>query len=165
MRFAPKAASAATTALQADGMAVSARFSASAQKLGLAALPDYQPLAQSRDFPLTLRQGRSLTQFHAFYDQGRALPKDLRDEILNALAQVTQVVFRVWDVAPFVVPLVTCRPYGNIGQSNQAATLAWLAGVIRDADGTYTVAFMAAGWLAMAAGPITCRSSSRGGLR
>jgi len=46
--------------------------------------------------------------------------------LLNALAQLVQVVGRVWDVAPFVVPLNSCRPYGNIGQSNQAATLAWL---------------------------------------
>ncbi|HYL89310.1 MAG TPA: molybdopterin-dependent oxidoreductase [Burkholderiales bacterium] len=45
-----------------------------AQKLGLPTLPRYQPLAESRDFPLAFRQGRTLTQFHAFYDQGRALP-------------------------------------------------------------------------------------------
>jgi len=45
-----------------------------AQKLGLPALPGYQPLTESRDFPLMFRQGRTLTQFHAFYDQGRALP-------------------------------------------------------------------------------------------
>lgn len=53
-------------------------FSESAQKLGLPALPEYQQLEPSRGFPLTLRQGRSLTQFHAFYDQGRALPMLVR---------------------------------------------------------------------------------------
>lgn len=46
--------------------------------------------------------------------------------LLNTLAQLIQVVGRVSDVSPFVVPLLTCRPYGNTGQSNHAATLAWL---------------------------------------
>ena len=44
-----------------------------AQALGLPALPVYETPPTSR-FPLTLRQGRTLTQFHGFYDHGQALP-------------------------------------------------------------------------------------------
>ncbi|HET6369148.1 MAG TPA: molybdopterin-dependent oxidoreductase [Pseudomonadales bacterium] len=44
-----------------------------AVSLGLPALPVYEPLPDS-PFPLTFRQGRTLTQFHGFYDHGRALP-------------------------------------------------------------------------------------------
>jgi anaerobic selenocysteine-containing dehydrogenase len=44
-----------------------------ATALGLPALPVYEPLPVSR-FPLAFRQGRTLTQFHGFYDHGRALP-------------------------------------------------------------------------------------------
>lgn len=47
--------------------------SAYAQVLGLPALPVYEPPPSSA-YPLAFRQGRTLTQFHAFYDQGRALP-------------------------------------------------------------------------------------------
>jgi anaerobic selenocysteine-containing dehydrogenase len=45
-----------------------------AQGMGLARLPVYEPLPKSSRYPLEFRQGRTLTQFHAFYDQGRALP-------------------------------------------------------------------------------------------
>jgi anaerobic selenocysteine-containing dehydrogenase len=48
-------------------------YSARAAALGLPALPVYEPLPAS-SFPLTLRQGRTLTHFHGFYDHGRALP-------------------------------------------------------------------------------------------
>jgi anaerobic selenocysteine-containing dehydrogenase len=44
-----------------------------ATALGLPPLPVYEPPARSR-YPLTLRQGRTLTHFHGFYDHGRALP-------------------------------------------------------------------------------------------
>jgi anaerobic selenocysteine-containing dehydrogenase len=44
-----------------------------AASLGLPALPVFEPAAPS-PFPLSLRSGRTLTQFHAFYDHGRALP-------------------------------------------------------------------------------------------
>ena len=44
-----------------------------AASLGLPALPVYEPLPDS-PYPLTFRQGRTLTQFHGFYDHGRALP-------------------------------------------------------------------------------------------
>ncbi len=44
-----------------------------AQALGLPALPVYLAPAPSA-FPLAFRQGRTLTQFHGFYDHGRALP-------------------------------------------------------------------------------------------
>jgi len=44
-----------------------------AVSLGLPPLPVYEaPPASS--YPLTFRQGRTLTQFHGFYDHGRALP-------------------------------------------------------------------------------------------
>jgi anaerobic selenocysteine-containing dehydrogenase len=48
-------------------------YSDRAASLGLPPFPVYEAPAASL-FPLTLRQGRSLTQFHAFYDHGRALP-------------------------------------------------------------------------------------------
>jgi anaerobic selenocysteine-containing dehydrogenase len=48
-------------------------YSERARSLGLPALPVFEPLAACR-FPLTFRQGRTLTQFHGFYDHGRALP-------------------------------------------------------------------------------------------
>ena len=48
-------------------------YSERAAAIGLPALPVHAELPGSA-FPLTLRQGRTLTQFHAFYDHGRALP-------------------------------------------------------------------------------------------
>jgi anaerobic selenocysteine-containing dehydrogenase len=48
-------------------------FSDRARALGLPPLPGYEPLPPS-PYPLALRQGRTLTHFHSFYDQGRALP-------------------------------------------------------------------------------------------
>jgi anaerobic selenocysteine-containing dehydrogenase len=47
--------------------------SSRAQELGLPALPVYEPLPQS-SYPLSFRNGRTLTHFHGFYDHGRALP-------------------------------------------------------------------------------------------
>jgi anaerobic selenocysteine-containing dehydrogenase len=44
-----------------------------AASLRLAPLPVYDPLPET-PYPLTFRQGRTLTQFHAFYDHGQALP-------------------------------------------------------------------------------------------
>ena len=41
--------------------------------MGLPALPVWEPLPAS-EYPLTLRQGRTLTHFHGFYDHGQALP-------------------------------------------------------------------------------------------
>jgi anaerobic selenocysteine-containing dehydrogenase len=48
-------------------------YSERARELGLAPLPAYQDSAVS-DYPLIFRQGRTLTHFHGFYDEGRALP-------------------------------------------------------------------------------------------
>jgi anaerobic selenocysteine-containing dehydrogenase len=48
-------------------------YSELAQKLGLPPLPVHEDLPNS-SYPLTLRQGRTLTHFHGFYDHGRALP-------------------------------------------------------------------------------------------
>jgi anaerobic selenocysteine-containing dehydrogenase len=53
-----------------------------AAQLGLPSLPVYEPIAEDTKreperaarYPLLFRQGRTLTNFHAFYDQGRALP-------------------------------------------------------------------------------------------
>ena len=47
--------------------------SARAAGFGLPALPVHEAPPAS-PYPLTLRYGRTLTQFHAFYDHGRALP-------------------------------------------------------------------------------------------
>ena len=48
-------------------------FSERALSLGLPGLPAFEPPTASA-YPLTLRQGRTLTAFHGFYDHGRALP-------------------------------------------------------------------------------------------
>jgi anaerobic selenocysteine-containing dehydrogenase len=48
-------------------------FSERAVSLGLPGLPVFEPPAAS-SYPLALRQGRTLTAFHGFYDHGRALP-------------------------------------------------------------------------------------------
>ncbi len=48
-------------------------YSARAAALGLPPLPVHEPAPPS-PYPLTFRQGRTLTQFHAFYDHGQALP-------------------------------------------------------------------------------------------
>ncbi len=49
-------------------------YSERAAALGLPPLPVYEPLPAPGPFPLIFRQGRTLTQFHGFYDHGRALP-------------------------------------------------------------------------------------------
>jgi len=49
-------------------------FSERAVSLGLPGLPMFEAPAESPSHPLTLRQGRTLTAFHGFYDHGRALP-------------------------------------------------------------------------------------------
>jgi anaerobic selenocysteine-containing dehydrogenase len=49
-------------------------YSERAKALGLPPLPVYTPLPASAGYPLSFRQGRTLTQFHGFYDHGRALP-------------------------------------------------------------------------------------------
>jgi anaerobic selenocysteine-containing dehydrogenase len=48
-------------------------YSERAAALGLPPLPVFEPLGGDA-YPLTLRQGRTLTHFHGFYDHGRALP-------------------------------------------------------------------------------------------
>ena len=45
-----------------------------AASLGLPALPVHEAIPAESAYPLAFRQGRTLTQFHGFYDQGRALP-------------------------------------------------------------------------------------------
>jgi anaerobic selenocysteine-containing dehydrogenase len=60
-------------------------YSERACELGLPPLPVYEALPDS-PYPLTLRQGRTLTHFHGFYDHGRALP---------ALAKLDPVA-RLW---------------------------------------------------------------------
>ncbi len=48
--------------------------------------------------------------------------------VLNCCIQVIQVLRLESTFAPLVVRMVeqACRPYGNVGQPNQASTLAWL---------------------------------------
>jgi anaerobic selenocysteine-containing dehydrogenase len=48
-------------------------YSERALSLGLPPLPECDELPRSA-YPLTFRQGRTLTHFHGFYDHGRALP-------------------------------------------------------------------------------------------
>ncbi len=47
-----------------------------AQKVGLPPLPTFTLLQNNNgtNYPLQFRQGRTITAFHAFYDEGRALP-------------------------------------------------------------------------------------------
>jgi anaerobic selenocysteine-containing dehydrogenase len=45
-----------------------------ARSLGLPALPVFESADAQAGYPLRLCTGRTLTQFHAFYDHGRALP-------------------------------------------------------------------------------------------
>jgi anaerobic selenocysteine-containing dehydrogenase len=51
-------------------------FSERAAQVGLDPLPGYTPAdpVAANEFPLAFRQGRTLTAFHSFYDQGQALP-------------------------------------------------------------------------------------------
>jgi anaerobic selenocysteine-containing dehydrogenase len=56
-------------------------YSEDALRLGLSALPEWQPpRAPEAGFPLTLTQGRTLTHFHGFYNNGRELPTLARRE-------------------------------------------------------------------------------------
>jgi anaerobic selenocysteine-containing dehydrogenase len=56
-------------------------YSERAVSLGLSALPDYTcPQPDGVRYPLEFRQGRVLTAFHSFYDNGRALPMLARAE-------------------------------------------------------------------------------------
>lgn len=48
-------------------------YSTRAAAVGLPPLPVYEELPAS-PYPLAFRQGRTLSQFHGFYDHGRALP-------------------------------------------------------------------------------------------
>jgi anaerobic selenocysteine-containing dehydrogenase len=48
-------------------------FSSRAEQLGLPSLPSHQA-GPTSPYPLKLTFGRTLTHFHAFYDEGRALP-------------------------------------------------------------------------------------------
>jgi anaerobic selenocysteine-containing dehydrogenase len=49
-------------------------YSTRAADLGLPPLPVHERPAAATRYPLTLRQGRTLTHFHGFYDHGQALP-------------------------------------------------------------------------------------------
>lgn len=58
-------------------------YSEDAARLGLPALPDWQapvPLTAGTSYPLTLTQGRTITHFHGFYNNGRELPTLARQE-------------------------------------------------------------------------------------
>lgn len=66
-------------------------FSAQAACLGLPALPSYEAAAAQEGapapaaYPLTLAQGRTMTHFHSFYNNGRELPTLARRETEPAL--------------------------------------------------------------------------------
>jgi anaerobic selenocysteine-containing dehydrogenase len=49
-------------------------YSSQADKLGLPPLPVHKADDKGPPYPLALSFGRTLTHFHAFYDEGRALP-------------------------------------------------------------------------------------------
>ncbi len=61
-------------------------YSARAERLGLPALPSFTESADAdglaaSSFPLLLTQGRTLTHFHSFYNNGRELPTLARREL------------------------------------------------------------------------------------
>lgn len=58
-------------------------WSERAQKAGLSPLPTYTPPQNDAgaQYPLQFRQGRTITAFHAFYDEGRALPSLARANV------------------------------------------------------------------------------------
>ena len=58
-------------------------WSERAQTAGLSPLPSYTPVhtVAGTQYPLQFRQGRTITAFHAFYDEGRALPTLARANI------------------------------------------------------------------------------------
>lgn len=58
-------------------------WSERAQRVGLSPLPTYTPPQIDADpsYPLHFRQGRTMTAFHAFYDEGRALPSLARANV------------------------------------------------------------------------------------
>lgn len=49
-------------------------YSERAAAMGLPGLPVFTPAIPDATYPLTFRQGRTLTHFHSFYDHGAALP-------------------------------------------------------------------------------------------
>ena len=49
-------------------------YSEIATQSGFSALPDFTQVKTENHFPLSFRQGRTMKNFHAFYDHGRALP-------------------------------------------------------------------------------------------
>jgi anaerobic selenocysteine-containing dehydrogenase len=66
-------------------------FSEQAGRLGLPTLPSYDgvtgraPGTQPRAFPLALAQGRTMTHFHSFYNNGQELPTLARREAAPTL--------------------------------------------------------------------------------
>ena len=68
-------------------------YSAKAQALGLPPLPSF-PAPAAKTYPLTLTQGRTLTHFHAFYNNGRELPslarRDTAPEVWMAPADARE---------------------------------------------------------------------------
>jgi anaerobic selenocysteine-containing dehydrogenase len=62
-------------------------YSEQAERLGLPPLPTHDAVAEPRPhaYPLALAQGRTMTHFHAFYNNGRELPTLARRETEPAL--------------------------------------------------------------------------------
>jgi anaerobic selenocysteine-containing dehydrogenase len=55
-------------------------YSEDAKRLGLPPLPEWQAPRAPDGFPLALTQGRTLTHFHGFYNNGQELPTLARRE-------------------------------------------------------------------------------------
>jgi anaerobic selenocysteine-containing dehydrogenase len=82
-------------------------YSEDALRLGLPALPEWQAPRAADGFPLTLTQGRTLTHFHGFYNNGQELPTlakrerepqvwiSVEDAATRALAEGAAI--RVWN--------------------------------------------------------------------
>jgi anaerobic selenocysteine-containing dehydrogenase len=88
-------------------------FSSRAERMGLPAMPEYLPVPPQRSYPLQMRQGRTLTHFHSFYDNGRALPTLAR---LNGQPQLWMAIEDANDRA--IEQASTVRIYNQRGEFN-----------------------------------------------
>lgn len=116
-------------------------FSERALSLGLPGLPVYQepeetPRAQpdkARDYPLVFRQGRTITSFNAWFDEGRALPVLAKAEPFPVL----------W-VNPEDAAVRTIKPGDSIEMYNERGTFLAKSRVTTDIP--QGVVWMRAGW-------------------
>ena len=96
-------------------------YSQRADEAGISPLPTYEDPAVPKNGRLTLTQGRTLTQFHSFYDHGKALP---------GLAKHNQAL-EVW-ISPEDARARDISDRGAIELSNERGRLEGVAHVTDD---------------------------------